>query len=104
MTRIRLDPKDRKQQMLEAGLVLLRQYGVKALTRVAIANETGTTDGLVNRYFGNRDRMREEIIITGIRRNDATVLAQAIKSGAYKFEDVSPKLMREAQALVPQLA
>lgn len=103
MTRIRMNPDDRKRQMVEAGLVLVRTYGVKALTRVALAAETGTTDGLVNRYFGNRDNLREEIIIEGITRKDARVLAQAIKSGAYDFPDVPPKLMREAQALVPQL-
>ena len=103
MTRIRMNPDDRKRQMVEAGLVLVRNYGVKALTRVALAAETGTTDGLVNRYFGTREQMRSEIVIHGIKREDATVLAQAIKSGLYRFEDVPPKLMRKAQALVPTL-
>lgn len=95
MTRIRLDPVDRKKQMTEAALVLAERYGIKALTRVAIAAETGTTDGLVNRYFGTRDKMRQAIIREGVERKNVRVVAWAMKQG---FEPVGAprQLMRDA--------
>lgn len=103
MTRIRLNPQDRKKQMVEAALVIVRGYGTRALTRVALAAETGTTDGLVNRYFGNRDKLREAIVIEGVERRDARITAWALKDG-YQLEGAPRELLREANRLMPSLA
>ena len=102
MKRIRLKAEDRRAQMVEAGIVIARQYGIKALTRVALAAETGTTDGLVNRYFGSRAGLREAIICEGVARKDATVVAWAMRDG-YQLEGVPRALMREASRLQPLL-
>lgn len=102
MKRIRLKAEDRRAQMVEAGVVLARQYGIKALTRVALAAETGTTDGLVNRYFGSRTGLREAIIVEGVARKDAHIVAWALKDG-YQLEGVPRELMREAARLQPSL-
>ena len=102
MKRIRLKANERKQQMIEAGVVLAHNYGIKALTRAALAAETGTTEGLVNRYFGNRAGMREEIIVEGIMRKDAQIVAWAIKDG-YQVE-APRELLREANRIAPTLS
>lgn len=103
MTRIRLDPVDRKRQMTEAALVIVRGYGFKALTRVALAAETGTTDGLVNRYFGTRDKLRQAIAVEGVERRDVTIAARAVKDG-YVLEGAPRDFMREVNRMVPTLA
>lgn len=99
MTRIRMVPDDRRRQYLEAGLVLMRDYGVKAVTRVALAAETGTTDGLINRYFGNREGLRTAIMVEAVGRKDAKVLSEAYRAG-YVVEGVPRELDRQARALI----
>lgn len=99
MTRIRLQPDDRKQQLMEAALVLANKYGIKALTRVAIAAETGTTDGLVNRYFGNRAKMRAEVIAEAVKRKHVRTVAWALTQG-FAIKDAPRQLMRDAGKVV----
>lgn len=102
MTRIRLNPQDRHRQMVEAGVVLAGKYGIKALTRVAIANETGTTDGLVNRYFGTRAGLRSAIIAEGVKRKDVRIVAFAMREG-FTVHDAPRQLRRDAARLVEKL-
>lgn len=103
MPRIRMNPDDRKKQLLESALVLADSYGIKALTRVALAAETGTTDGLVNRYFGGRNGLRETVICEGVARKNKRIVAWALRDG-YVIEGAPRQLMRDANALVPSLA
>lgn len=99
MTRIRLQPDDRKQQLLEAALVLADKYGIKALTRVALAAETGTSDGLVNRYFGDRSKMRAEVIAEAVKRKNVRAVAWALAQG-FAIKDAPRQLMRDASKIV----
>ena len=94
MTRIRLDPADREKQIMETALVLAEQHGIKALTRVAIAAEIGATDGLINRYFGNRAAMRGAIIGEAVKRKNVKIVAWAVKQG-FKV-DAPRQLLRDA--------
>lgn len=97
MTRIRMNPDDRKAQMTEAALKIVQRKGVKALTRVALAQAIGATDGLVNRYFGTRDLLRSEIIAEAAARKDTKVLAFAIAEG-FDIPAVPRQLRRDANA------
>src|SRR5262245_53381540 len=98
MPRIRLEPEDRLKMMLDAGVRIADTYGIKALTRVNLAAEVGATDGLVNRYFGTRDKMRQSIITEAIKRKNARVVAWAIKQG---FEPVgAPRQLKRDAAHV----
>lgn len=102
MTRIRLNPDDRKQQMTEAALVLAERYGFKALTRVAIAAETGTTDGLINRYFGTRAKMRQAIVDEAIKRKNVKAVAWAELQG-FDVSGAPRQLQRDARHAVETL-
>lgn len=98
MTRIRLDPETRKNQMLDAGVKIAKRHGIKGLTRVAIAAETGTTDGLVNRYFGNRVTLRAEIIAEAVTRKEPKIIAAALREG-FDVPAMPRQLLRDAKAL-----
>lgn len=102
MSRIRMNPDDRKKQLLESAMVLAATYGIRAVTRAAVAAETGTTDGLVNRYFGGRTGLRESVIVEGVARKNKRIVAWALKDG-YVIEGAPRQLMREAQAMVATL-
>lgn len=95
--RTRMKPDDRKQQMLEAGLSIVLKHGVKGLTRQALAEKSGATDGLVNHYFGRRSQMRQIILAEGIyNRKDKRVLDRALEAG-FKVEKI-PKELRAVVA------
>lgn len=58
---IRMTPKARKRQLLDAAVELSEVHGVENLTRVMVAEATGTSEGLVNRYFVSRDGLRAAV-------------------------------------------
>lgn len=97
MAHVRMDPADRKQQLMESALVLLREDGYKHLTRVAVAQMTGTTDALVNRYFGSRNGMRAAVVEEAAKRRDVRALAQVIKAG-FMLEGLPRQLERDVKA------
>lgn len=57
--RVRKDPKTRKAELLDCGARLCSKWGTANVTRVMVAKATGTTDGLVSRYFGNIEKARK---------------------------------------------
>jgi len=62
--RTRLDPQERKKQILRAGCALARKHGVDNITRVMVADKLGISHGMVNRYFGDRKKFREAVAKT----------------------------------------
>lgn len=62
MTRTRMTPAERKTQLLLSAVELAKECGYKKVTRVAIAADTGTSEGLVNRYFGDKEQLRAAIL------------------------------------------
>lgn len=103
MAHVRMKPEDRKQQLVESGIVLLREDGFRHLTRIGVAAMTGTTDALVNRYFGSRDGMRAHVIEEAARRKDVKALAQVIVAG-YTLEGLPRQLERDVKAEAAKLA
>lgn len=98
MAHVRMVPADRKKQMLESALVLAETYGLKAVTRVAVAAETGTTDALVNRYFGNKAGLRGEIIYEAVQRKNVTIIAKAMRDG-FDLQGIPADLRAKAMKL-----
>lgn len=103
MAHVRMDPNDRKRQLLEAALVLMELYGPKGCTRVAVAAETGTTDGLVNRYFGTRKGLHAEVIAEAGARKNLKALAQVTAAG-YEVTGLPRQTERDMKALALTLA
>ena len=96
--RTRLKPDDRKQQLLNTGLSIVRKSGVRALTRQALAEKAGVTDGLINRYFGRRNDMRRIVLEQGIYINkDGTVLRRALEAGI-EVPDIPKEIAHVAAA------
>lgn len=78
-TRIRMAPDERRQQLLDAAykIATKSKKGIRAVTRVAVAEATKTTDGLVNRYFEGRDGLREAVIRRAVDEKHVPLVAQA---------------------------
>ncbi len=58
---VRMTPKARKRQLLDAAVELAKVHGADKITRVMVADATGTSEGLVNRYFTDRDGLRAAV-------------------------------------------
>lgn len=99
-----MNPDERKAQMTEAALKIVQRKGVKGLTRVALAEAIGATDGLINRYFGGRDKLRTEIIAEAAARKDAKVLGHAIAEGFPIPANIPRQLQRDSKALAAKFA
>lgn len=50
----RLKPDERREQLLQAALVCLREDGLEALTLERVSQRSGTSIALIGRYFGGR--------------------------------------------------
>lgn len=95
MTRIRMDPSVRQNELLETAYHIAETDGLKAVTRVAVASRSQTTPGLVNRYFGSRNGLREAVYHMAIGKKNAAIVADALQMDI--FDDVyMPKTLLKA--------
>lgn len=98
MTRVRMKPADRSAQLLNAAYELAKVGGVKAVTRIGVAEATDTTDGLINRYFTGRKGLRDAVIAEAIKRKDVAVLAWAEGQEGFALPDMPRQLRRDVNA------
>lgn len=95
---VRMSPTERKAQLVAAAYSLAAANGIKQVTRIAIAHATDTTDGLVNRYFGNRDGLRKALLDEAVARKDKEVLGYALVEGLELPAGLPRQLERDAKA------
>lgn len=95
---VRMKPAERKAQLLAAAYKLAAANGIKQVTRIAIAQATDTTDGLVNRYFAGRSGLQSELLAEAVSRKDHEVLGFAIVEGFALPPNLPRQLERDAKA------
>ena len=99
MTKKRLQPEDRKRQILTAAIrVAARPGGWAKLTRDAVAKEADCAEGLPSKYFGTMISFRRAIMREAIRLGDLSVIAQGLAAGDKCAQKVDESLKRIALA------
>lgn len=99
MAKTRMAPADRKAQLLDVAIKVAEEVGYNKLNRLMIvkAMDGEVTDGLVNRYFGQRHSLRQAVLYAGIERENLTIIAQGLALGdAYARK--APAHLRKAAA------
>ena len=97
MTKKRLQPDDRKQQILTAAIkVAGRPGGWSKLTRDAVAREAGCAEGLPSKYFGTMISFRRSIMREAIRLAALPVIAQGLAAGDKCAQKADESLKRKA--------
>lgn len=101
MAKTRMAPEDRKEQLLCAAIKIAEQVGYNKINRLMIVKALGgeVTDGLVNRYFGQRHSLRMAVLYAGIERENLTILAQGLALGD-TYARKAPAALRKAAASV----
>jgi len=79
--RKRLEPAERKQQIMTAALKLARKHGYMIITREAVAEEAGVSAGLVSLYWGTMPKFRRSIMREAVRTECMPVIAQGLVNG-----------------------
>ena len=97
MTKKRLQPADRKQEILNAAIkVAGRPGGWSKLTRDAVAKEAGCAEGLVSKYFGTMVSFRRSIMRAAIGAEELGVIAQGLAAGDKCAQKADESLKRKA--------
>lgn len=60
--RIRMSPQQRRQQLLEIGVRLLRTHPLDELSIELLADEAGISRGLLYHYFGNKQEFHVAVV------------------------------------------
>ena len=99
MTKKRLHPDDRKQQILTAAIrVAARPGGWAKLTRDAVAREAQCADGLVSKYFGTMTQMRRTVMRSAVLTENLAIVAQGLATGDPHAQKAAPELKAQALA------
>lgn len=97
MTKKRLQPDDRKEQILSAAIkVAGRPGGWGKLTRDAVAREAQCAEGLVSKYFGTMITFRRSIMRAAIAAENLAVVAQGLAAGDTYAKKADPDLKARA--------
>jgi len=78
----------RKEQILEAAVVVARKVGYVALTRKQIADAACISQALVSRYFGTMENVKDETVKRAIAKSDLKIISEAVvhrHAGARKY-------------------
>lgn len=96
MTRKRLKPEHRREEILTAALELSRSEGYHRVTREQIAKRADVAEGLVSHYFGTMVQMRRAIMRAAIAARDLVVLAQGLGLGDPNAKKAPEEMRRSA--------
>lgn len=92
----RLDPTERKEQILAAAVRLALATSCRDLTRDAVAFEAGVSCGLVNTYFPRVAELREEVMRVAVRERHVGIVAQGLAEGSEIARSAPAALRSEA--------
>lgn len=96
MSRKRLHPDERKEQILKAALKVAKSKGYNKLTREQVAAEAGISVNLINAYFGTMPKFRRHIMRAAIREEVLQVVAQGLVNKDSHAMKANPELKQKA--------
>jgi len=77
----RMEPTDRRRQLLEVALELAVERGYRRVTRCDLAEAAGCSPGLVNAYFVTMGELRDKTMRAAVRRGILPVVAEGLAEG-----------------------
>lgn len=81
VTKARVNPHDRKRQILTAAVNLAQTDGFHNITRDGIAIAAGVSTGLVTRHFGTMIALRRAVMRAAINQEILEIVAQGLSIG-----------------------
>ena len=72
----RMNPRARKEQILNTAINLAIEKGYRQLTRRAVANRMQCASALINHYFKDIENLRNIVLLTAIEKEILPILAE----------------------------
>jgi AcrR family transcriptional regulator len=81
MALTRKTAEERTEELTVAAYAIAAAHGMKKVTRAAVARATDTSVGLTNRYFKDRDGLRDAALAYAVKQKDVATLSLAQVAG-----------------------
>lgn len=88
----RMNPSDRKNQILEAAIQISLEKGYRQLTRRAVASRMQCASSLINHYFVNIEELRSCVLQTAKERELLPILAENFARKGPETLKLDPRL------------
>ena len=76
--RRRLEPKDRKRELVDAGIVAARQVGFNNLRREDVARVAGCANGTLSLHFNTLGQFKRALMREAIKRGELRIIAEGL--------------------------
>lgn len=90
---------DKKQEILEAAMLVIRTQGIEKTTVREIASQAGVTTGAVYHYYKNKEELFQDIINESIHFSQKVILAAGSgkKTQQEIFDEIADNVRRRLQ-------
>lgn len=95
----RLAPAERKEELLTEAFKQAKENGLKTVTRPSVAGALEVSDGLVTRYFGNLQGLRDAVLAKAVVGNELDIIADALELDM-NVHHVPPDLVSQARKIL----
>lgn len=93
----RLEPHERKKQLLEQAVLLAEALGYQRITSKRVATLSGLkSHSLINHYFGTTEKLREAVLEEAIRTENLEIVLQGLVAKDPKALAAPQKLKQQA--------
>lgn len=97
---LRMDPVDRRRQLLDVGLALAEKVGYRNVTMTALTEAAGVSRTLYHRYFTTVGRFRVDVMRAAVKKENLIVIAQGLAAKDPQAMKASPELRERAAATI----
>ncbi len=94
----RMQPKDRKEQILLAAVELSKSSNYMRVTRDQIAEKAGVAMGLVTYYFSTMAQLRRDVMRYAVRCEVLEIIAQGLALGDTQARKAPEDVRKKAVA------
>jgi AcrR family transcriptional regulator len=92
----RLDPKVRKESILDVAIQRAMELGFDNIRRDDIADKAGVAQGLVTRYFTTMTQLKRAVMRAAVHRGILSIIAQGIVAKHPEALKASEELKQQA--------
>jgi AcrR family transcriptional regulator len=78
--RNRLEPAERRKQLLDVALALAEEIGYKDVNRMNLAAQCDVSPSLISHYYDSTENLRGAIVRAAVRRENVAVVAQGLSA------------------------
>ena len=91
----RMEPNDRRNQILDAAIVLSINIGYKCITRDAVAEVAGISSSLIANYFPRMVDLKKAVMEAAIEERKLEIIAQGLSISDPLALEISEELKKK---------